>query len=123
MASIPLVVSLKVSGLEVAFAAPPFLFVGGAGADSAVSAVVADAVHRNVIDNGLVVDVNVGDGHVVYGPVVIEVAVSPIATFITVPKVAESVVHAAVEADMRSPVARVPHIHAIAPSPVSRGPE
>src|SRR6516225_6281053 len=122
-AGIALVVPLVVSRLRMVFAVPHFLFVRRVGINSATATVVSDPVHRNVIDDGLVVDVNVCDSHVVHGAVVVEMAVSPIATIVAVAKVAEAIVHAAVETYVLSPVARVPHIHATSPPPVSRSPE
>src|SRR5215469_14804387 len=122
-ASIALMVALRVGRFKVAFAIPRFLLAVRAGVDSAAAAVVADAVHGHVVDDGLVVHANVGDVDVVHGAVVVEVAVSPIAAFITVAEVAVAVVHATVEADVRSPVPGVPDVHAVAPSPISGRPE
>jgi len=107
-AGAPLVVALQVGGLEMVFAAPHFLFMRRSGVNSAVAAVVADAIYGDIVDDGLVVDVNVGDGHVVHGAVVVEVAISPIATLIAGAKIAEAVIHSTIEADVRSPVACVP---------------
>src|SRR6478736_3068646 len=72
-----LVVTLHAGRLEMVFSRPPFLFARWTRVNSAAAASVADAVHGDVVDDGLVVDVNVGDGHVVHGAVVVEVAVSP----------------------------------------------
>src|SRR6266851_6564284 len=96
----------------------------GAGLHAAGAAVVADAVVVVVHDNGLVVDVvNVRDVDVVHGTVVGEGSVAPVAALIPDAAVAEAVVHAAVEADMRTPIACVEDVSAAAPSPVPGGPE
>src|SRR5579862_9047216 len=108
VAGTALVIPLHMGRFVVVLPAPHFLLVRWTRIDSAPAPVETDAVHSDIIDDGLVVDVNVGDGHIVHGAVVVEVAVSPIATFIAVAKVAEAIVHAAVEADVRSPVARMP---------------
>src|SRR5215469_9762077 len=105
------------------FTAPHFLLAGRARIDATPAAVVADAVHRDIINDGLVVDVNVRDGHVVHRAVVVEVALSPVATFIAPAEIAKAIIHAAIETNVRSPIARVPYIHAVAPSPVSRCPQ
>jgi hypothetical protein len=76
--------------------------------DSTVAAVVADAVHRGVVDHGGVVNVvDVGDIYVVDGTIVEKVAAVPTSAFIAIAEIAESVVDAAVESDMRTPVANV----------------
>src|SRR5262245_2923109 len=118
-----LVINLHVRGLEVTFVIPSHLFMVRASIDATMSAVVADAVDGVVIHDGLVVNVNIGDGHVVHAAVVIEPAVTPIATFITIAEVSESVVYAAVEADVRPPVSGMPDVEAVTPSPVARRPE
>jgi hypothetical protein len=72
-------------------------------------AVVADAVDRCVVDRDVVdnciryravVHVNVGDGHVVYGAVVIETIAAPVTALIADAYVSESIVDPAVETDM-----------------------
>src|ERR1700751_992701 len=88
-----------------------------------MTAVVADAVHRDVVDDSLVVDVNVGDGDVVHGAVVIEVAVAPVSAFIAVAEIAEAVIHASVETDVRPPISRMPDVDTVTPTPVAGRPE
>jgi hypothetical protein len=122
-ASIVFMAPLEIGRLEVMFVAPHILFMRRACVYATAAPVVANVIHSNVMDNGLVIDVNVRDGHIAHAAVVVEMAVSPIPTFIAGAIVAETIVHAAVESDVRSPVASVPHIRAIAPSPVSWGPE
>src|SRR5581483_9513263 len=93
-------------------------------ADAAVAAVVADPVHRDVVDHGGVVGVvDVGDVDVVDAAVVPEVAVAPFAAVVAVAGVAVAVVDAAIEADVRAPVAGVPEVDAVAPAPPARRPQ
>lgn len=92
------------------------------GGDAAFAAVVADVPVVVIDDDGLVVDI----GHmsdVVYGPVVEEGSVSPIATFITETCVTESVVDASIEADPRAPIALVENEEAAAPAPPAGSPQ
>src|SRR5580692_2979719 len=93
--------------------------------NATTAAVEADAIHvRVIVDHCAVIYVvHVGDVHVVHAAVVEEVAPVPVATFITEAAVAETVVNAAVEANLRAPVAGVPEISATTPAPVARRPE
>ena len=102
--------------------APLLLLRGRTSLDAALSAVIADPAVV-VYDNRLVVDVmNVGDVHVVHGSVVVELPSPPIAAVVSVSGVAEAVIDAAIESDLWAPVAGVPHIGAVIPAPVARGP-
>src|SRR5216683_6799899 len=92
---------------------------------SARATIKADPVDRGVVvDDGRVVgvahnrDVNVG-----HGAVVVVRATSPVAAEEADAGVAEAVVNAAIEADFGSPVARVPRVEAVFPSPVPWSPE
>jgi len=83
-----------------------------AGRDTPSAAVIADAVHRDVIvDHRLVVgvvhhrDIHVGDR-----PVIDESSASPISPGIPRPCVAETIVYSAIEPDVRSPVSGVPNV-------------
>lgn len=83
-----------------------FLFGRGARIDPAISAVVADPVHRSVVDNrGVVNVVNVGDIYVVDGAIIEKMSALPTSAFISIAEVAESVIDPTVESDMRSPKA------------------
>jgi hypothetical protein len=82
----------------------------------AIAPVVTDACLGNtVVDESIVIDmrvVHVGDidvGHVGHGPVVIEILIAPVPADKPGAEVAESVIDAAVEADMRRPISRAPH--------------
>src|SRR5579872_7125225 len=90
--------------------------------ESAFSAVVAHAA-RLVFDNRLAVGMKVPAADMIHRAVVGERSVMPVAARIADAGVSETVIDSAIEADVMAPVARMPHINAAAPSPVSRGPE
>ena len=90
---------------------------------SAGAAVVADPSRRRVVDRRVIGVVHVGDIDVVHRAVVVERAAVPVAAVVAVTGVAEAVVHAAVIADARTPVAGVPEIQAVAPAPVAGRPQ
>src|SRR6266702_8069036 len=85
---------------------------------SARATVKADPVDRRGVGVAHNRDVHVG-----HGAVVVVRAASPVAAEEADAGVAEAVVNAAIEADFRSPVARVPCIKAVFPSPVPWSPE
>ena len=131
-----LMLVLHVSGFEMAFMLPSHLVAARPRHDSASATVVADAVYRHIIDDGPVVDVDVGDGHVIYAAIVEKIAGMPVAAAVAHAKVAKAVINAAVEADVRAPIARVPgvkaaaksvtlvkNVNAVVPSPPGRGPQ
>jgi len=92
--------------------------------DSSRAAVVADMVHRGGIDYGLAVNiVNHCSVHVIHRGVVAEVSVIPISASVARTAVAEAVVHAAVKADFRAPIAAIPGVGIAAPTPIARSPE
>src|ERR1700730_6489813 len=93
--------------------------------DATVAAVITDAcvVHVVVGDARVVGIVDHGDVYVVYGPVVGEMTAVPSAAVIPLTDISETVIDAAVDPDMRSPIAHMPHITAATPAPVSGRPE
>jgi hypothetical protein len=100
-----------------------FLAVG-LGMNSSRPAVEADMVVDVLIDDGLVVDVvNHGDVDVCDGAVVKVISAAPVAAHETYARVSETIVNAAVEADVRSPITAMPNIDTIGKSPVPRSPE
>jgi hypothetical protein len=117
------VLYLHSCGFEAAFASPALLFMSGTSVDSPRASVVADTIHGHVIDDGLVVDVNVGNRHIVNRAVVIEVGTLPISSYIAGSKVAIPVVQPTIETDMRPPIPRMPLIHTFPPTPISGCPE
>src|SRR5215510_4719647 len=94
--------------------------VGAAG-----TAVEADAIDCSVVvDDSRVVGVaDDGDVHVGHGAVVVVVATAPIAAEEPNAGIAEAVVNSAVEADCRSPVAFIPDVVAVFPSPIAWSPQ
>src|SRR5215472_9839381 len=107
---------------DVAIAHGFFFLSRRPGGDAAFAAVVADFPVVVIDDDGLVVDIrHMGD--VVHGSVIEEGSVSPIATFITKTRVAESVVDASIEADPRAPIAFVENEGAAAPAPPRGSPQ
>ena len=77
-----------------------------------------------VDDDGLVVDVGDRDAaEIVDGPVIGEHAVVPVSAFVTDAGIPVAVIHAAIVADMRSPIARIPGIDVVLPAPVAWRPE
>jgi hypothetical protein len=113
---------LHVGWLDVAFAGHHCFRVTRAGMDSAGSAVIAYAVHGDIIDDRLVVNVHVGDVHIVHRTVVEEVTTIPVPAAVSCAKVAEAVINATVETDVRTPVAGMPYINTFTPAPVTRRP-
>jgi hypothetical protein len=102
------VLPLQRCGFDVPFTGCGHLLGRGSCLDP-VAAVVTHPVDRHVVDDGLVV--HIGDVHVidiVDGTVVVHAAALPIAALVAVADVAVSIIHAAVEADVRTPVTRVP---------------
>jgi hypothetical protein len=93
-------------------------------ASNASSPVVADAAIRSVADVAVIhVDVNVGDVHIVEGTVVVETTAAPVPALVARASVAESIINAAVVADILAPEAVVVTIPAIVLSPISGGPQ
>src|ERR1700760_1300422 len=96
----------------------------GASLQATRSTIEAHPIHGDVVYNSLVV--NVGDMHATQvgdRAVVEERAATPVTPYKPNPAVPESIVHAAVESDVRTPVTAVPEIDAIGPTPISRGPQ
>src|SRR5271169_4869011 len=101
------------------------LFRGrGTGSDSALAAVIADTVNRCVIDHRRVVNiVNVGDVDVVHRTVVIDLAVVPASAFVAMAEISVTVSDAAIEANLRPPIALMEKESVATPAPVRRSPE
>lgn len=90
---------------------------------AAGTAIVAHAIDGDVVDHGLVVGVvNDGGIHVVDCAVVGEVIAIPAAADITAANITAAVVHSAIEADVRAPVARMEQIKTGVPTPIPWGP-
>jgi len=95
------------------------------GGCSANAVVIADVVHHGrVVDDRSAVHIgDVLNVEVIHCPVVVEEPVAPIPARIANSEVAEAVVNAAIEPDHWPPVAGIPAIPAVVPTPVSRGPK
>jgi hypothetical protein len=94
---------------------------GGMRLDAA-RAVEGRVVH--VVDDGPVVYVGDVNAAHIHGRTVIEIRTpAPIAAFESNTTIAEAVIHAAVKADMRAPIAAVPGINTTSPTPVARRPQ
>jgi hypothetical protein len=103
----------------------PGLFLRGRSRGSPTSAAIeANVSYSDVVDDGFVVDVgDVDAAEIIHGPVVRKDAASPVAAFIPGAHIAEAVIDAAVESDMRPPISGVPNIEAVPPAPIPWGPE
>jgi len=118
-----LMLQLRRDWSAVRFVSPSRLLRRGASCCSALSAVEGD-VRIIVYDDGLVIDIrDVGDIHVGHGPVVKEFAATPFAAYEAFTEVSKAVIDAAIESDVWAPIAGIPHIEAINPTPVSGSPQ
>src|SRR5450631_1247370 len=76
------------------------------GCDAARTAVVTHLIDGDVVDDGFIVGVvNIGDIHIGHGMIVGKRIAGPAAALVAGTAVAMSIVHAAVEPDMRTPIA------------------
>src|SRR5215472_12578478 len=89
------------------------------------AAVVADVVDRGVIDDRIVHVgvVNHRGVHIGHRGVVRKHSVAPFTAVEADAPVAIAIVNAAIKADVRAPVARMPYIDAPAPTPIARSPQ
>jgi hypothetical protein len=91
---------------------------------STVATVVADAVHRRVIDHGGVVNVvNVGYIYVIHRAVIVEMVVFPTPALVTVAEVTEAIVNSTIETYPRAPVAFMEDKPFASPTPPAGCPE
>jgi hypothetical protein len=93
--------------------------------DPAFASVVTHPIHdRRIVDDGLVIHVvNIGDVHIRHRPVVEEAIVIPSSALETITEITEPVVDAAIETDLRSPIALMKKEHTPLPAPPRRGPQ
>jgi hypothetical protein len=102
------------------------LFLSGRPSSYASAAAVeADTGDiRSVDDYRFVIDVGDVDGaEIVDSSIVGEDAVIPISALVAYATIAETIVDAAVKADVRTPVTCVPNIKPVSPTPVARRPK
>ena len=91
---------------------------------SACSTVIAYAIARSAID--YIRSVYVSNHrfiHIIHGAVVKERTVVPISSGVADTDIAETIVDATIKSDLRAPVACMPDINTVAPTPISRGPK
>jgi hypothetical protein len=92
--------------------------------DPTIATVIADPVHRGVVDHrGVVNIVNVGDVHVVHRTVVVKLSALPTSALIALTKVSVAVTDSSVETYLLTPVAIIEDISAAAPTPIGWSPE
>src|ERR1035437_6081301 len=92
-------------------------------AHSALTAIVAHAMLREMVGHAAVIDVvKMSPADIVHGPVVVELAASPFSPDKTDAGVAESIIDAAVKTHVWAPIACMPNKYASTPAPVTRGP-
>jgi hypothetical protein len=103
----------------------PGLFLRGRSRRSPTSAAIeADVSYGRIVDDGFVVDVgDVDAAEIIHGPVVSEDAASPIAALVAGAHIAEAIIDAAIESDMRPPIASMVNVDPVIPAPIARGPE
>ena len=108
---------------DMSLAPPRFFFRGRTRIDSAVTAVERDVV-LIAVDHGRVVDVmNFVHVDIHDGAVVEEMSAVPASPFKTGTEIAKAVVDAAIETNVRSPIAVPPPEVATFPTPPSRSPK
>jgi hypothetical protein len=117
------VLLLNGCGRDVAFVREGFLFGSWASADAARAAVETDARAAPLLVRFLVNVVDDGHVDVIHAAVVEKVVAGPVTAAVALPTVAETVVDAAVEADVRTPVTFIPKVVAVTPSPVTWSPK
>jgi hypothetical protein len=86
------------------------------------SAVVADVVSRVNVYGPAVSVAKVPASDIVHIRVVAELIVTPVAALVADATVSVTIVDAAVEADFRTPIAIIPGIPAVVPTPITRSP-
>src|SRR5271154_3587966 len=116
------VFSLSSDWLDVALVCKPFLLGSWARGETASATVEADAIVSvdvpfliNVVDEGGI--------DVVHAAVVEKVAAVPVAASVAFSAVTKTVINAAVEADLRAPVAFIPRVVAVSPTPITGRPK
>jgi len=119
-----LILELSMHGRGVRLLASRQFRRPGAHLQPARSAVEAHTGAAAVFTDGAIVDVvDYGDVDIVDRAVVVEVAAAPVAALVADADIAKAVVDAAIEPDMRTPVATVKAIAVIVVAPVSGCPE
>ena len=93
-------------GSDMSVSGCNLIFRPGTGVDSSIAAVVADSIDRgSIYDRGVVNVMNVYDVHIVHRTVVEEASAVPPPAFVALAEITIAVGDAAIETDMRTPVA------------------
>jgi hypothetical protein len=108
--------------LDVALAGRLFLSGSWARVNSATAAVEADSIIAAAY-GGVVRVADDVDVYVCHRAVVIKIAAAPVTAGIADARVAESIINAAVEPDLRPPVAGVPAVETACECPIAGSPE
>jgi hypothetical protein len=117
-------VSLHRRNFDVTLMLRSHLMTGLSGLDTIVTTIEAHAVHGDVVDHRSVVDIRDMNGADVDDRSIIEIIVAaPVAALETDTAISEAVVHTAVKPNMRPPIATVPDVDAVGPTPVARRPQ
>jgi hypothetical protein len=117
-------VSLHRRNFDVTLMLRSHLMTGRSGLDTIVTTIEAYAVHGDVVDHRSVVDIRDMNGADVDDRSIIEIIVAaPVPALETDTAISEAVVHTAVKPNMRSPIATVPDVDAVGPTPVARRPQ
>lgn len=100
-------------------------FSGGrAHLQTSAAAVISHVVLRRQVGHGMVVHVvNNGSVYVRDRYVVVESPAVPISAFVTAACIPETVIHAAIEAYVRPPIAMIQPVVTFVKGPIGRGPE
>jgi hypothetical protein len=120
-----LVLCLRWSGCDMLLIRRRPFLSGRPSRYASAATVEADAGDIRIIDDyGFVIDVADVDGaEIVDSSIVGEDAVVPISALVAYATITETIVDAAVKADVRTPITRVPNIKPLSPTPVARRPK
>jgi hypothetical protein len=117
------VLPLQGSGFDVPVAARNNFTGGWASSEPAGTAIVADAIYREIVRYRTVVNVGeVPRADIGHRPVIKEGPTPPFPTYKAHPWVTEAIIDAAVEAHVGAPVTRMPDECGATPAPVTRRP-
>src|ERR1700677_3487965 len=97
---------------------------GRSGLNAAGAAVVAHSIDGDIVDDCLVIDIgDIPAAEVDHGSVVEQMAALPISTLKAAAAVPEAIVHAAVEADLSTPITLIPQKDAAIAAPIPGSPK
>src|ERR1700722_4726318 len=115
--------TLNRGGLDVAIARRGQFRRSGLGPNAVAAAVETDAIHSDVVDDSLVIDVgNVRRTDIDHFAIVEKMPALPIAALVASAAVAVAVIDTTIKSDGGAPIARVPKINAFPEGPVAGSP-